>query len=114
MSLDVYITRSSCPHCGRSDDSYSANITHNLAEMADKAGMYEALWNPENIKAEPLASDIIPTIEVGLADLIARPDYFKTFDSPNGWGMYKHFVPFVTEYLAELKKDPTAKVSTRT
>ncbi len=114
MSLDVYIDRTPCPHCKRSDDGYSANITHNLAEMADKAGMYEALWHPERIKEEPTAADIIPIIETGLSDLLARPEYFQQFNASNGWGMYKHFVPFVTEYLAELKKDPTAKVRTWT
>ncbi len=29
------------------NEVYSANITHNLGEMADKAGIYYALWRPE-------------------------------------------------------------------
>jgi hypothetical protein len=34
---------------GRSNEVYSANITHNLGKMADEAGVYEALWRPEEI-----------------------------------------------------------------
>ena len=29
---------------------YGANITHNLGQMADKAGIYEALWRPYRLK----------------------------------------------------------------
>ena len=114
MSLDVHIHRSKCPHCGRSDEGYWANITHNLTEMADKAGMYLALWHPERLTPNPKASDIVPIIEKGLADLKARPDYFKQFNATNGWGMYENFVPFVEKYLKELNKDLNADVETDT
>ncbi len=88
---------------------FDANITHNLGEMADKAGIYKACWRPEEIGAIK-AKDIIEIVEKGLADLKARPEYFKQFNSPNGWGMYKHFVPFVAEYLEALKEYPEAKI----
>jgi hypothetical protein len=114
MSLDVHTVPTTCPHCGRSESGYWANITHNLGEMADKAGMYLALWHPERLMAEPKASDIIPIIEKGLADLKARPEYFAQFNASNGWGMYEDFVPFVEKYLEALKKDPMAVVYTST
>ena len=50
------------------------------------------------------------SIEKGLADLKARPEHFKTFNSPNGWGMYEHFVPFVEKYLEACKEYPDAIV----
>lgn len=110
---------------------YSANITHNLGEMAEKAGLYEALWRPHRLKPNyaidekdyvgeweyedasvTYAKDLIKIIEKGLTDLKARPEYFEQFSSKNGWGMYKHFVPFVENYLNALKKYPDSIVKT--
>lgn len=108
---------------------YSANITHNLNKMADEAGLYEALWRPYQLKEgynipeddyqaeykfeadNPVqAHEIISIIEKGLEDMKARPKHYETFNSPNGWGMYEHFVPFIEEYLEALKKYPEAFV----
>lgn len=88
---------------------YEANITHNLGEMADKAGIYFALWRPEEI-GKTKAGEIIELLEKGLKDLKARPNYFEKFNSPNGWGMYKDFVPFVDKYLEACKKYPEAVI----
>jgi|GEM_PF-689525 len=91
------------------DCVFDANITHNLGEMADKAGIYYALWRPEEI-GKGKASEIIELLEEGLNKLKASPDYFKQFNSPNGWGMYEHFVPFVEEYLEACRKYPDATI----
>lgn len=88
---------------------YDANITHNLGEMADKAGIYYALWRPEEI-GKTLANEIIEILEKGLSDLKSRPEYFEQFNSPNGWGMYDHFVPFVENYLKACKEYPNAVI----
>lgn len=77
---------------------FDANITHNLNEMADAAGIYEVFWRPEEIGATK-ASDIIPILKKGFEDMKARPEYFKKFDSENGWGTYKDFLPCVESYL---------------
>jgi hypothetical protein len=92
-------------HTKDNDEVYNANITHNLGTMAGEASIYEALWKPEEIQKEK-AGDIIELLEKGLADLKARPEHFKTFNSPNGWGMYHHFVPFVEKYLNVCKECP--------
>jgi hypothetical protein len=136
MSLDVTLYRNyHVSYDGgktleeKKEDLYSSNITHNLGKMANKAGIYEALWRPYQLKegynipdgdhdaeykfeeANPVrAYEIIPVIEKGLEDMIARPAHYKTFDSPNGWGMYVHFVPFIEEYLEALKKYPESFV----
>ena len=102
MSLDVYLT-----HPESKEPYYSANITHNLGKMADAAGIYYALWRPEEIGAVT-ASDIIPLLEDGLATLYADSDKYREFDSPNGWGIYDHFVPFVRKYLDACKDYPDA------
>lgn len=104
MSLDVSLTRvqETCV--------YDANITHNLGTMADKAGIYYALWRPEEINAI-YAKDIIKIVEKGLKKLKAKPEYFEKFNASNGWGMYEHFVPFVEKYLKALKEYPDAKIN---
>jgi hypothetical protein len=118
MSLDVYlfkhkqqINNNDYDDIINTDDSelYSANITHNLGEMAEKAGIYQALWRPEEINAIQ-AKDIINIVEKGLQELIMKPSYYKQFDSPNGWGVYEHFVPFVAKYLEALKQYPNSYI----
>ena len=109
---------------------YSANITHNLGKMAREANLYEALWRPHMLKegAENLpegdhnaeyefecaqtikANEIIDLVEIGLKKLKDNPNYFKQFDSDNGWGVYEHFVPFVEKYLDALREFPDAIV----
>ena len=123
----------------KEEDLYSSNITHNLGKMADKAGIYEALWRPhllhstctEEMKEDfasderdrwqreyvfedsvkMYARDIIPILDKGLKKLKAKPEYYKKFNSPNGWGMYEHFVPFVEKYLESCKEFPESRIS---
>ena len=116
MSLDVYLYREKWvsydegkTHEKSWDILYDGNITHNLGEMAKAAGIYYALWRPEEINAEK-ASDIIPLLEKGLDKLKNNPNKYEKYNSPNGWGLYKHFVPFVAEYLAACKQYPNAKI----
>ena len=108
---------------------YTANITHNLGEMAEAAGLYEALWRPYRLKEgynipdshcdeeyefeadNPVqAHEIIPIIEKGLEDMKDRPKHYEKFNSPNGWGMYHNFVPWIEEYLKALKEYPESFV----
>lgn len=89
---------------------FDRNITHNLGKMAGEAGIYEALWRPEE-KGWKTGADVIEVLEKGLADLKARPEHFEKFNAPNGWGMYEHFIPFVEECLEMCKKYPTAIIT---
>jgi len=114
MSLDVSLKRivylsydKGKTYTEKEEEIYSSNITHNLGEMAQKANIYKALWRPEEIGAEK-AKDIIDIVEKGLKDLKKRPEYFKKYNSPNGWGLYKNFLPFVSNYLKALKENPEA------
>lgn len=90
---------------------FGSNITSNLTEMADKCGLYYALWRPEE-KGYKKAKDIILTLTKGLDDLKKRPDYFKKFNPENGWGDYCSFVEFVEEVLDACKENPNAKIKT--
>ena len=107
MSLDIYLTEV------RQTIVYDANITHNLGRMADEAGIYKHLWRPEEIGITK-AEQLIEPLEAGLLLLKADPAQFEAFNSPNGWGLYKHFVPFVEGYLAACREHPDADVSVST
>jgi hypothetical protein len=80
---------------------YDANITHNLGAMAAEAGIYQALWRPEELEITK-ANELIDPLEKGLKDLKEKPEYYEKFNSPNGWGLYEHFVPFVEKYLENI------------
>ena len=104
MSLDFCL---SYKNDGNYNEVFSRNITHNLGEMAEKAGIYKALWRPDEngfIKAK----DIIKILEKGLRLLKNNPKKYKKYNSENGWGLYKHFVPFVEEVLKACKEYPNA------
>lgn len=88
---------------------FSANITHNLNRMADNAGVYQAMWRPEEIGAK-IASDIIPVLQEGLRKLKETPEWFKRFNPSNGWGTYEGLVSFVEKYLEACKQYPKAEL----
>jgi len=105
---------------------YDCNITHNLIEMAEEADIYDAVWRPYRLhpafhkfdnrddefefesSTVIKAKDISDVIENGLDDMKKRPEHYKQFNSKNGWGIYKHFVPFLEKYLEVLKRYPNA------
>lgn len=88
---------------------YDANITHNLGRMAEAAGIYECLWRPEEIGITKAAQMIEP-LTAGLKKLKRAPVKYSKLDSPNGWGRYVHFVPFVERYLKACIANPDAEV----
>lgn len=118
MGLDVYLypevgEEKKCPHCNSTyiakEQVYDSNITHNLAEMADKAGLYQICWRPEELGLIK-AKDLIPGLKEGLAKLLKDPEYFKRFNSSNGWGDYYTLVNFVTHYLEACTSNPDCVV----
>jgi len=114
MSLSVYLVKQTepCHCCGHQEEPewfYTAIITHNLGKMADHAGIYKALWRPEEIGIKS-ANELIPLLENGLAMLKADPEKFKQYDAPNGWGVYDNLVCFVRDYLEACKVNPEASV----
>lgn len=103
MSLDVYLTAM------RPVDVYEANITHNLDDMAEEAGIYKHLWRPEELGITK-ACELIQPLRDGLALMVSDPPRFQKHNAPNGWGLYEHFVPFVRKYLAACEEYPDATV----
>lgn len=105
MSLDFYLEEL------RPVTMFEANITHNLTQMAEKAGLYKFLWRPEEIPITA-ARQLIDPLRVGLEQLGADPEYFKQFNDPDGWGTYEHFVSCVKKCLAACELHPEADVRT--
>jgi len=92
---------------------YSANITHNLAQMAKEAGIYWYLWHPDLLGITK-ASELIEPLEKGLRRLNIDPEHFDTFNATNGWGKREDLVRFMSEYLEACREHPEAIVNTDT
>lgn len=103
MSLDVSLTAIR-PTC-----IFDYNITHNLGEMAEEAGIYKYLWRPDEIGITK-AYALINPLTVGLALLENDPARFKKFNPENGWGTYEGLVEFVRSYLKACEENPDADI----
>ncbi len=88
---------------------YTDNITHNLCEMAQAAGIYYSLWRPEEIDF-CYARQLIAPLRAALKRLQERPNYFKTFDATNSWGTYNDLVRFIENYLDACQQWPDANI----
>jgi len=106
MSLDIWLTNP-----GTDEEVYSANITHNLTTVASEAGIYGCLWRPEENEITK-AEHLIEPLENGLSLLKLLPDHYRSFDSPNGWGTYDDFVPWLENLLEACITYPGADVNT--
>ena len=73
------------------------------------SGIYGIVWRPEE-NGITTAEQLIEPLEKAIADMKARPEYYEQFNSPNGWGTYKIFVPWLEKYLAACKEYPDAVV----
>jgi hypothetical protein len=121
MSLDVYLQGPPrkvdcwCSCCDNKhereerEEYYSRNITHNLNTMAGEAGIYEALWRPEEIGITK-AAELIEPLRKGLNALQSEPDRFKKHNPENGWGNYDGLVSFVRDYLRACEETPDAEI----
>lgn len=112
MGLDIYLRRKRwiSYDAGKTSTEdhetvYAANITHNLIRMASEAGIYKAIWAPEEI-GKTKAGEIVTPLKRGLAALKKCPHCFEPFNSPNGYGTYYDFVPFVERYLEACERHP--------
>jgi len=103
MSLDLYL------EVVQPVAVFDRNITHNLVPMAKEAGVYRALWRPDEEGYEK-ASQLIPVLKAGLARLEAEPERFRALNPPNRWGSYEGLVAFVRATLAACEEYPEAAV----
>ncbi len=109
MRLDIDLIQNRCESCGREDIVYSANITHNLCDMAEEAGIYGVLWHPTE-NAIGHACQLVSPLLRAIVDMRTDPERFKAFNSPNGWGTYATFLPWLGRLLDACRKYPGARV----
>ena len=121
MSLDISLIEDvtltvKCPHCWTefkivtgTNEVFSANITHNLNTMADAAGIYRAIWRPEE-NGISTAKELADAIEAGVNDMQLNPSKYEKYNSPNRWGMYENFVPWLLRLISACRSYPNAKV----
>ena len=116
MSLDVYLMgekKAKCHYCEQDlpelETLYTDNITHNLGQMAEKAGLYIYLWRPDE-HGLTKAKQLIPFLKKGLEKLQSTPEIFKELNPENGWGTYEHLVKFVEEYILACDKYPESTI----
>ena len=136
MSLDFYLKDPTATYNVK--DLFERNITHNLNKMAKECNLYSALWRPWrlhtdfknkwiNLKTDRFGNnseyrfasitkmysyDIVEYVKDGLIKLKEDPEYFKTFNAPNGYGTYDNFVKFVEDCYKALLDYPNALVYT--
>ena len=96
MSLDISLNNKA------GTTVVAQNITHNLNKMWKEAGVYDALYNSEG----KIASEVLPLLEEGLKKMLSEPERFEKFDSPNGWGLYKNAVPWLSKLISEFREYP--------
>jgi len=84
MSYDISIESPPCEKCGHTDSFEWDGLTYNLSPM-----MIEAI-GPGGIRGldGKKTNDVAPVLERALVDMRARPDHYRTFNSPNGWGTF--------------------------
>lgn len=103
MSLDIHLTE--VKEC----EVFWQNITHNLTDMAEAAGIYYHIWRPSEIGITE-AGQLVQPLRDAIKLMKSDPERFKQFDAPNGWGTYEHFVPWVEKYLEACEANPKAKI----
>lgn len=74
-----------------------ANTTWNLREMIVQSTGLEWINEADN----GACVDVIPKIRHGLQELTMRPEEYKQYESPNGWGTINGCKEFFTIILTD-------------
>lgn len=117
MSLDIYLYQTEpCPHCGGEiigdaiEYGGEFNITHNLTKMADEAGIYYAIWRPEELFKVPKCKDVLDIIKEGYKKMLDDPERYKKFNPSNGWGNYSGFCEWIEKLISAYEENPEAVI----
>lgn len=101
MSLDFYL------HKKIYTEIFSGNATHNLTEMWNKSGVYDALYMSDNKKA----GEIVDILRKGYDDMIKNREEYEKFNPSNGWGSYDAALRFLRETMHACEENPDADIS---
>ncbi|MDT0211208.1 hypothetical protein [Curtobacterium sp. BRD11] len=89
---------------GYQTNVFEANITYNLRPMLVEAGLKDSLHSLNGLTAESAA----PLIGDVWRELYRRPDHYRQWDSPNGWGLHKNLVPWMKRLYIACRTHPRA------
>lgn len=108
MSLDIslYVTVDTGAAEPLRMDIDGMNMTHNVTPMWREAGVYAALYESDGTPA----GQWLDALRAGVADMEARPAVYEALNPPNGWGRYRHSLPFLRRWLALCEQHPKALV----
>ena len=110
MSYDVDLVDNYCAHCKRGENVLGTggwNYTSNMAPAWCAAGADLAKFD-----GKP-ARDCAPVLGAAIDKMTAFPEFFATFDAPNGWGSMRTLVPALRQLLAAMEAHPDAIVEVR-
>ena len=107
MSLDITLVDNRCKCCGRGDNVWEGNITHNLTGMANALGVYGVVWRPEENGIEA-ARDLLPRLAEAIDELRNNTEAYVQYEAENGWGTIGGFLCFLCDYDAACIKYPDA------
>jgi hypothetical protein len=83
-------------------ERFDANITHNLVPMWREAGCADALYENDG----KTAGGILPALEAAVVAMRSDPARFMKHDSPNGWGLYEHALPWLEKLTNACRLHP--------
>lgn len=107
MSLDIYLRDPTATY--DNSELHWQNITHNLAQMADEAGIYICLWRPLQ-NGFKTAEQLIEPLKLAIERMKARPEHYRQWDAKNGWGTREQFVPWLQKLLSACEEYPLAEI----
>ena len=88
---------------------HDINITHNLTQMAEEAGIYKWMWRVDELGIKS-AQELIVPLQMGLDRLLNDPEKYRQYNPENGWGTYEGLVAVVRDLIEACKKYPEAEV----
>lgn len=101
MSLDFSLTRM------MPTELFHANITHNMTSLWEALGIYEQLYKSHG----KYANDIYEKVRRALDALTIDPEFYKQYDSPNGWGTYDNAVSFLSKVVRACEENPGSLIN---
>ena len=83
---------------------YERNITHNVANMWGRAGIFNSLYNSGGKKAK----EELENLREGLKKMEDSPAEYRKLDPENGWGDYDSALEFLREVVSYCAKYPNS------
>jgi hypothetical protein len=97
---------------GHHNSVFNINITHNLNAIANKAGVYDCLWRPEEFNIRK-ASDIQEKVHSAIVELEENGDAYAYIEltPKNKWGTIDGFIKQLKLIYKACVEYPNAKLS---